>query len=107
MSHKPGTIVIDDPDVVGRIQTNPLYIYRSENAWSLRIMAAKCGVTQTTVSKWEDGTSYPTDDNMAKIAEVIKTDSKLLAARWREWYQLNNAAKDTNHDNEKETNKAA
>jgi transcriptional regulator with XRE-family HTH domain len=99
------TLQITDQEVVSLIRQNPLFKHREQQSWSLRIVAAKCSCTPTTVSKWEDGTSYPTDDNMIKIAETMKMNATELSARWRAWYQLREKKEENGDGNQKDTSK--
>lgn len=88
MPVQPGVIQIKDQGVIRQIRANPLFKFREQNAWSLRIVAAKIGCSQTTVSKWEDGSSYPMDENMIKIAEIMKCGLEDLKILWREWHNV-------------------
>jgi len=89
MPIEPASIHIDDdPELVDWIKKNPLYIFRAGKSLSLRRMAIKLNTTQTTISKWEDGTSYPTDENITKIAKVIGSKLDDLKKVWRDWYEL-------------------
>jgi len=98
------SLQIDDPQVVQWIRKNPLHQYRSTNRWSLRRAAIKCNVTPTTVSKWEDGTSYPTDENMIMIADAIKIGLVDLNALWRKWFDSKHQ-KEEQSDGNKKSNK--
>lgn len=102
MPMQAGAIQITDEEVVRQIESNPLFKFRKQNGWALRIVAAKLGCSQTTVSKWEDGSSYPMDENMIKLAGLMKLSFDDLAKLWREWYQLS-YKKDDQTNGDKET----
>jgi transcriptional regulator with XRE-family HTH domain len=98
MPMQPATLMIDDVELVGKIKENPLYIYRTANGNALRNIAARLGRSQTTVSKWEDGSAYPTDDNMALLAKLMKVDLDKLKTQWREWFNKHVMTNEVNTD---------
>lgn len=103
MPMQPATLMIEDPELVETIKQNPLFIYRSEHSYALRNVAARIGVTRTTISQWEDGTAYPTESNMALIAKCMKVDKDELAKQWRAWYEIKHAPERLNDGNKKES----
>jgi len=106
MSAKAGNLLIDDPELVSWIKQNPLYIFRESKGFALRNAAARLGRSQTTVSKWEDGTAYPTEDNMRLIAKMMKLAVGELNKQWRAWYQIKHPLEQTRSgDKQKDTNK--
>lgn len=105
MPVKAGAIHINDEEVIRQIESNPLFKFRRQNGWALRIVAAKIGCSQTTVSKWEDGSSYPMDENMIKIAEVMKCGPDDLKLLWRAWYDLKPVKDEQSNGDKKDTSK--
>jgi transcriptional regulator with XRE-family HTH domain len=101
MPMQPATLLIDDVELVEKIKENPLYIYRTAQASALRNIAARLGRSQTTVSKWEDGSAYPTDDNMALLAKLMKVDLDKLKTQWREWFNKYVMTNEVNKDGNK------
>lgn len=43
-------------------------------------LAAALGVTQSTVSRWENGEIAPTVENQLAIARVLRSDARILFA---------------------------
>jgi transcriptional regulator with XRE-family HTH domain len=101
MPMQPATLLIDDVELVEKIKENPLYIYRTVQACALRNIAARLGRSQTTVSKWEDGSAYPTDDNMALLAKLMKVELDTLKTQWREWFNKYVMTNEVNNDGNK------
>jgi len=66
--------------VSGDIQT-----ILSNTGWSQASLARKLGVSQSTVSKWLDGTTAPSDDEQIQVvhtlAEITSEKALLLGAR--------------------------
>jgi DNA-binding transcriptional regulator YiaG len=65
------------------MEQNPLRRYRKANGVSYMNTARILGVTIAAVQKWENGTSQPTPENMAKIAVFCQDPN--LAEKWEEW----------------------
>lgn len=80
------TFLIDDAELIEKIKENPLYKYRATKPFALRNVAARLGKSPTSIQKWEDGSAYPTDENMALLAKLMKVDLDVLKVQWREWF---------------------
>ena len=98
---RAATLVIDDPELVEWIKQNPLFKYRTEKPYALRNVASRLGRSQTTVSKWEDGSSYPTEENMKLIAKLMKLPLADLIKQWREWYEIKHSPEHRQDGNQK------
>lgn len=55
-----------------------LKIKRSEKGWSQAVFADKLGLKASSVCRWEQGVSAPSDDNKVLIAEVLGEDVRVL-----------------------------
>ena len=52
--------------------------HRKEKGLSQEELASKIYVSRTLISKYENGSVFPTEDNLAKLAEVFEIDPKEL-----------------------------
>jgi transcriptional regulator with XRE-family HTH domain len=105
MPMAPATLLIDDTELTDQIKQNPLYIWRSGKGYALRNVAARLGKSQTSVSKWEDGSAYPTDHHMTLIAKMMKVELSDLIGQWRTWYQIKHPPEQTHGKQEEHKDK--
>lgn len=69
------------------LKDNPLRQFRDDNDLSRTRFAGHLGVTVNTVQFWENGTNFPNDENLEKIAIVMKKSPQKLRAEWNDWLE--------------------
>ena len=69
--------------------------YRKEKGLSQEALAYSVFVSRTLITKYENGTAFPTEDNLKKIAEVLDVDpSELLSEKERDLIISNSYERD-------------
>lgn len=68
---------------------NPLRFWREQQEPSVTkaTVCAVAGVTLNTVTKWEQGSAMPSDENMESLAELMGRDASELKSEWHNWMQ--------------------
>lgn len=66
---------------------NPLNRYRMKNKVTMNDVATMLGVSSISVSAWESGKTYPTNDNLFKIAELMILDPDETVTKWFRWFK--------------------
>lgn len=61
----------------------PIRKWRVLNGWSLDMVAARVGVSLMAVSRWESGSSYPSDGHFEQLKTI--TENPALEQEFREW----------------------
>lgn len=64
---------------------NPLRQWRKMSGMTLYEIGARIGVGNTTIQKWESGTTFPTEVNMLRLQSMMKQSD--LETVWRNWFE--------------------
>lgn len=64
---------------------NPLYMWRTRNKISRLKMSALLGVTDSIISRWEQGTVTPREEKRKVIARIIGVNERELNKTWVAW----------------------
>lgn len=67
------------------LKSNPIRTFREKNDIARTRLAGHLDVTVNTVQFWENGTNYPNDENIQKIAIVMNISTEKLIAEWNDW----------------------
>jgi len=78
---------VSDDEVRGWIEANPLRRRRRRAGLSQMMAASMIGTGVTSIQVWENGSQFPGDDSLARIAAFLELDEAALARAWRAWYR--------------------
>jgi putative transcriptional regulator len=62
--------------------------YRKSRGLSQHNLADKLGVRRATISDWENGIYFPTNENIKKMAQVFDVEAYQLERDLRVWYAV-------------------
>lgn len=68
-----------------------LRAWREAKRLTLKVVAARIGVTESAVSRWETGVNIPGSDDLAKFARAIGVPDEALACYPSDWNRQSDA----------------
>lgn len=66
-------------------ETNPLRKWREARDVGVKLVAARIGVSSTTIREWEAGSISPSDANLERLARLLKVSVADLRETWERW----------------------